>query len=171
MADAEDLKSSGDFSSCGFDSHPGHQLARRPSISDRSTSSYSLPDRCTNEVAAPGERTILLVCCWATKLWQARDDDVPNETPLGWTVSGKRRNPLMGVYRSDKDLEAAQGTGSGAAIHRSDEPTRLSLGMLRPRRARFRFARQDHCSFTASIRLNFRMGRKPLGTAASARPG
>ena len=25
MADAEDLKSSGDFSSCGFDSHPGHQ--------------------------------------------------------------------------------------------------------------------------------------------------
>ncbi|MCU1241855.1 MAG: hypothetical protein JWO71_2581 [Candidatus Acidoferrum typicum] len=24
MADAEDLKSSGDFSSCGFDSHPGH---------------------------------------------------------------------------------------------------------------------------------------------------
>jgi hypothetical protein len=42
---------------------------------------------------------------------------------------------------------------------------------LRPRRARFRFARQDHCSFTTSIRLNFRMGRKPLGTAASARPG
>jgi hypothetical protein len=29
MADAEDLKSSGDFSSCGFDSHPGHQCLRR----------------------------------------------------------------------------------------------------------------------------------------------
>src|SRR6266849_8163780 len=28
MADAEDLKSSGDFSSCGFDSHPGHQCFR-----------------------------------------------------------------------------------------------------------------------------------------------
>jgi hypothetical protein len=28
MADAEDLKSSGDFSSCGFDSHPGHQSER-----------------------------------------------------------------------------------------------------------------------------------------------
>ena len=27
MADAEDLKSSGDFSSCGFDSHPGHFLS------------------------------------------------------------------------------------------------------------------------------------------------
>jgi hypothetical protein len=27
MADAEDLKSSGDFSSCGFDSHPGHHFA------------------------------------------------------------------------------------------------------------------------------------------------
>jgi hypothetical protein len=26
MADAEDLKSSGDFSSCGFDSHPGYQF-------------------------------------------------------------------------------------------------------------------------------------------------
>src|ERR1700731_4225268 len=36
MADAEDLKSSGDFSSCGFDSHPGtiflqqSQLMRPP---------------------------------------------------------------------------------------------------------------------------------------------
>jgi hypothetical protein len=29
MADAEDLKSSGDFSSCGFDSHPGHQCLLR----------------------------------------------------------------------------------------------------------------------------------------------
>ena len=29
MADAEDLKSSGDFSSCGFDSHPGHHFSRR----------------------------------------------------------------------------------------------------------------------------------------------
>src|SRR5215469_4435686 len=28
MADAEDLKSSGDFSSCGFDSHPGHHLSQ-----------------------------------------------------------------------------------------------------------------------------------------------
>ena len=28
MADAEDLKSSGDFSSCGFDSHPGHHCFR-----------------------------------------------------------------------------------------------------------------------------------------------
>jgi hypothetical protein len=28
MADAEDLKSSGDFSSCGFDSHPGHHFVR-----------------------------------------------------------------------------------------------------------------------------------------------
>ena len=28
MADAEDLKSSGDFSSCGFDSHPGHHFLR-----------------------------------------------------------------------------------------------------------------------------------------------
>src|SRR4029077_17442545 len=34
------------------------------------------------------------------------------------------------VCRSDEDLEAAQGTGSGAALHRFDEPTRLSLGMV-----------------------------------------
>ena len=26
MADAGDLKSSGDFTPCGFDSHPGHQI-------------------------------------------------------------------------------------------------------------------------------------------------
>jgi len=30
---------------------------------------------------------------------------------------------------------------------------------LRSRRARFRFARQDHCSSTTSIRLNFRFAR------------
>ena len=36
MADAEDLKSSGDFSSCGFDSHPGHHffLLNRNELSD-----------------------------------------------------------------------------------------------------------------------------------------
>jgi hypothetical protein len=62
----------------------------------------------------------------------------------------------MRVYRSDGDLEAAQGTGFGAAIHRLDESTRLSLAWLRPRRARFRFARSDHCSSTTSIDLNFR---------------
>ena len=33
MADAEDLKSSGDFSSCGFDSHPGHQTFPRVAVS------------------------------------------------------------------------------------------------------------------------------------------
>ncbi len=32
MADAEDLKSSGDFSSCGFDSHPGHQFFSKMSF-------------------------------------------------------------------------------------------------------------------------------------------
>ena len=37
MADAEDLKSSGDFSSCGFDSHPGHQssLLKMKELLDR----------------------------------------------------------------------------------------------------------------------------------------
>jgi hypothetical protein len=34
------------------------------------------------------------------------------------------------VYRSDEDLEAAKGTGSGAAIQRFDEPTRLSPFMV-----------------------------------------
>jgi hypothetical protein len=33
MADAEDLKSSGDFSSCGFDSHPGYQFFSHSLIS------------------------------------------------------------------------------------------------------------------------------------------
>ena len=58
MADAEDLKSSGDFSSCGFDSHPGHQcfLLKLDELQDR-----RLP--CTSDVphlekvrVAPGSR-------------------------------------------------------------------------------------------------------------------
>src|SRR6266852_3918225 len=38
MADAEDLKSSGDFSSCGFDSHPGHHFICSQIIELRSLS-------------------------------------------------------------------------------------------------------------------------------------
>ena len=34
---------------------------------------------------------------------------------------------------------------------------------LRPRKARFRFAQQDYCSSTTSIRLNFRIARHPSG--------
>src|SRR4030088_209377 len=66
------------------------------------------------------------------------------------------------VYRSDEYLEAAQGTSSGAVIHRFDKPTRLFLGMVASRRALFRFARQDPRSLcsTTSIRLNFRLARK-----------
>jgi predicted ester cyclase len=37
----------------------------------------------------------------------------------------------------------------------SMSPPGYPSAWLRPRRARFRFARQDHCSFTTSIRLNF----------------
>ena len=56
MADAEDLKSSGDFSSCGFDSHPGHhsvcsanaaclhRILERNSLIDRFARGKSLPD-------------------------------------------------------------------------------------------------------------------------------
>ena len=40
MADAEDLKSSGDFSSCGFDSHPGHHSMYMRNLP------LSLGDRC-----------------------------------------------------------------------------------------------------------------------------
>ena len=48
MADAEDLKSSGDFSSCGFDSHPGHQsfLLKMKELLGRSFPCTSgVPDR------------------------------------------------------------------------------------------------------------------------------
>jgi hypothetical protein len=37
--------------------------------------------------------------------------------------------------------------------------------MLRPRRARFRFAQYDRCSYTTSIGLNFLMRRDPGGIA------
>jgi hypothetical protein len=46
-------------------------------------------------------------------------------------------------------------------IGRLDQPTRLTLGMVESRTARFRFARQDQGSSTTSIRLNFRMARDP----------
>src|ERR1700675_4041275 len=60
MADAEDLKSSGDFSSCGFDSHPGHQsfLLKMNQLLGRSfpcTSGLVYPPLRKNErIAAPG---------------------------------------------------------------------------------------------------------------------
>src|SRR5437899_3242074 len=44
--------------------------------------------------------------------------------PFGGDFQGIR------VYRSDEDVEAAQGAGSGAAICRLDQPNRLSLGMI-----------------------------------------
>ena len=37
----------------------------------------------------------------------------------------------------------------------SMSPPGYPSAWLGPRRARFRFARQDHCSFTTSMRLNF----------------
>jgi hypothetical protein len=43
----------------------------------------------------------------------------------------------------------------------SMSPPGYPSARLRPRRARFRFARQDHCSATTSIGLNFRMRRHP----------
>ncbi len=39
-------------------------------------------------------------------------------------------------------------------------PPGYSSAWLRPRRARFRFTRQDLCSSTTSIGLNFRMARE-----------
>ncbi len=73
----------------------------------------------------------------------------------------------MRVYRSG--LEAAQGTGSAAAIYRLDQPTRLSPAWSRPGTARFRFARQDNCSSTPSIGLDFRMARHPPRNQTTAR--
>ena len=43
----------------------------------------------------------------------------------------------------------------------SMSPPGYPSARLRPRRTRFRFARQDHCSSTTSIRFNFRMPRNP----------
>jgi hypothetical protein len=49
----------------------------------------------------------------------------------------------------------------------SISPPGYPSAWLRPRRARFRFARQDHCSSATSIGLNFRMPRHS-GTIAKA---
>jgi hypothetical protein len=47
----------------------------------------------------------------------------------------------------------------------SIRPPGYPSAWLRPRRARFRFARPDHCSSTTSIRLNFRVARDSGATA------
>jgi hypothetical protein len=98
-----------------------------------------------------------IVACWFSLKWKrGRSLLVSEYSALGGGFQGIR------VYRSDEDLEAAQGTGSSAAIHRLDEPTTLSFGMIASRRARFRFARQDHCNSTTSIaRWRIRPGRLP----------
>ena len=62
MADAEDLKSSGDFSSCGFDSHPGHQFFRFSRLlcvpRDLSVASISMfPTDCAQFYAHLREKT------------------------------------------------------------------------------------------------------------------
>jgi hypothetical protein len=59
------------------------------------------------------------------------------------------------VYRSNEDLEAAQVQVPALPFIVSMSPPGYPSAWLRPRTARFRFARQDHCSFTTSIRLNF----------------
>jgi hypothetical protein len=48
----------------------------------------------------------------------------------------------------------------GAGIFKASiRPPGYPSAWLRPRRACFRFTRQDHCSSTTSIRLNFRLAR------------
>jgi hypothetical protein len=59
--------------------------------------------------------------------------------------------------------EAAQEAFPALPIIVSMSPPGYPSAWLRPRRARFRFARQDHCSSTTSIRLNFRFARHPPG--------
>jgi hypothetical protein len=44
-------------------------------------------------------------------------------------------------------------TSPHAPVHRLDEPTELSLGMVAPRSTRFRFARQNHCSAATTCRF------------------
>src|SRR5271156_3398075 len=47
-------------------------------------------------------------------------------------------------------------------------PPSYPSAWLRPRRARFRFARPDHCSSTTSIRLNFRVARDSDGAVMAS---
>jgi hypothetical protein len=51
----------------------------------------------------------------------------------------------------------------------TNKTTRLSLGVVASPQSRFRFARQNHCSSAACIRLKFRM-RRHLSTTPEAEP-
>jgi organic hydroperoxide reductase OsmC/OhrA len=62
----------------------------------------------------------------------------------------RRRSPLVSIPP----------LGRGFSRHRYRPPGYPSA-WLRPRGARFRFAREDHCSSTTAIRLNFRLRRHP----------
>ena len=74
----------------------------------------------------------------------------------------------MGLPIRSRFGEAQEGSSPGAAVHRLDNPTRLSLGMVAPRIARFHFAGQEHCSSTTSFGLDFRMRRHSGGTVQGA---
>ncbi len=77
----------------------------------------------------------------------------------------KRRSPLVsippfgrgfsrhGVFRSDGGWGGAR-TNPRAPVHRLDEPTGYPSAWLRPRSARFRFARQNHCSSATTCRFS-----------------
>ena len=64
----------------------------------------------------------------------------------------RRRSPLVSIPP----------LGRGFTRHRYDYQA-IPSAWLRPGRACFRFTRQDHCSSTTSIRLNFRVARHSGG--------
>jgi hypothetical protein len=45
-------------------------------------------------------------------------------------------------------------TSPHAPVHRLDEPTGLSLGMVASPQCRFRFARRDHCNSATTCRFS-----------------
>lgn len=52
-----------------------------------------------------------------------------------------------GLYRSDEDLEATQGTSSVVAIHRLDQPIRLSRGMVASPQIPFPFCQASSLNY------------------------
>jgi hypothetical protein len=108
MADAEDLKSSGDFSSCGFDSHPGHQFHSKQNTWIAFASSFPRrPDgsQRTLELKFPVGSLVRSLLGMLMLLSNVRRscDELLARRLCNWRPAAHVRGPLAFAVRADAD--------------------------------------------------------------------
>ena len=123
MADAGDLKSSGDFTPCGFDSHPGHQLNQR----------------CCNQLTAS-----LLACTRRVPFFQESQRNRDSRRAVG-RLSHISTGPVFGGTSSQpgavkSSLVARAGYGPSAPAAYSRVPSVAAVCCTPPATVRSRSA-------------------------------